>query len=102
MHVASFQVLSNAGVDETNDNLKVAQAAYNSGTTANTIGLNFGFFLSAHAAGEAVTNGTLNNSIGVYATTTTGGPTAPPTKAAPSPRFTRRPTRAETVSAMSC
>ena len=76
-YVASFQMLSNAGIDETNNNLNVVQAAYNSGTTTNTSGLNFGFFLSAQAAGEAVANGALHNSIGVYATTTTGGPTAP-------------------------
>ena len=76
-YVASFQMLSNAGIDETNNNLDVVQAAYNSGTTTNTSGLNFGFFLSAQAAGEAVANGALHNSIRVYPTTTTGGPTAP-------------------------
>jgi hypothetical protein len=76
-YVASFQMLSNAGIDQTTDNLSVVQDAYNSGTTINTSGLNFGFFLSAQAAGEAVANGALHNSIGVYATTTTGGPTAP-------------------------
>jgi uncharacterized protein (TIGR03437 family) len=70
-------MLSNAGIDKTNDHLNVVQAAYNSGTTINTSGLNFGFFVSAQAAGEAVANGALHNSVGVYATTTTGGPTAP-------------------------
>jgi hypothetical protein len=76
-YVASFQMLSNAGIDETNHNLKVVENAYNSGTTTNTSGLNFGFFLSAQAAGEAVANVALHNSIGVYTTTTAGGPTAP-------------------------
>ncbi len=76
-YVASFQMLSNAGIDETNNNLSVVQAAYNGGTTVDTSGLNFGFFLSAQADGEAVANGALHNSVGVYATTTTGGPTAP-------------------------
>src|ERR1700688_2218361 len=47
------------------------------GTTVDTSSLNFGFFLGAQAAGEAVANGALHNSIGVYATTATGGPTAP-------------------------
>jgi hypothetical protein len=75
-YVASFQMLSNAGIEETNENLNVVDAAYNSGTTINTSGLNFGFFLSAQGAGEAVANGALHNSVGVYATTTTGGPTA--------------------------
>src|SRR6202030_892503 len=69
--------LSNAGVDKTNDHLNVVQAAYNSGTTTNTSGLNFGFFVGAQAAGEAVANVALHNSVGVYATTTAGGPTAP-------------------------
>ena len=77
MYVANFQTLSNAGIDETNDHLNVVEAAYSSGTTTNTTGLNFGFFLSAQAAGEAVANGALHNSVGVYTTTTTGGPTAP-------------------------
>ncbi len=76
-YVASFQMLSNAGVDETNPNLKVVQDAYNNGTTINTSGLNFGFFLSAQADGEAVAYEALHNSVGVYTTTTTGGPTAP-------------------------
>ena len=77
-YVAAFQMLSNAAdIDKTNDHLNVVQAAYNSGTTVNTTGLNFGFFVSAQAAGEAVANAALHNSIGVYPTTTTGGPTAP-------------------------
>ena len=101
-YVASFQMLSNAGIDETNAHLNVVQAAYNSGTTTNTSGLNFGFFLSAQAAGEAVANGALHNSVGVYATTTTGGPTAPDQTAEASRRFTRKPTMAETASAMLC
>jgi uncharacterized protein (TIGR03437 family) len=76
-YVASFQMLSNAGVDETNPNLKLVQNAYDNGTTINTSGLKFGFFLSAQAAGEAVAYEALHNSVGVYTTTTTGGPTAP-------------------------
>jgi len=76
-YVAAFQMLSNAGIDQTSAHLNVVQAAYNSGTTTNTSVLNFGFFLSAQAAGEAVANVALHNSIGVYATTTSGGPTAP-------------------------
>jgi alpha-L-arabinofuranosidase len=75
-YVASFQMLSNAGIDETNDNLDVVTDAYENGTTTNTAGVNFGFFLSAQAAGEAVANEALHNSVRVYATTTTGGPTA--------------------------
>jgi hypothetical protein len=76
-HVASFQMLSNAGIDETNNNLDVVMDAYEDGTTTNTSSLNFGFFLSAQAAGEAVANGALHNSVRVYATAATGGPTAP-------------------------
>ena len=76
-YVASFQMLSNGGIDETNPHLSVVQAAYNSGTTTNTSGLNFGFFLSAQAAGESVANVALRNSTGIYSTTTSGGPTAP-------------------------
>jgi hypothetical protein len=76
-YVAAFQMLSNAGIDQTKNYLNVVSAAYANGTTTNTSGLNFGFFLSAQASGEAVANAALHNSTGVYATTTTGGPTAP-------------------------
>ena len=76
-YVASFQMLSNAGIDEVNDNLAFVMDAYDNHTTTNTSGLDFGFFLSAQAAGEAVAYGALHDSIRVYATTTTGGPTAP-------------------------
>jgi hypothetical protein len=50
---------------------------YNHNTTTNMAGLNFGFFLSAQAAGEAVANGALYRSTGIYPTTTTGGSTVP-------------------------
>jgi uncharacterized protein (TIGR03437 family) len=76
-YVASFQMLSNAGIDETNPHLNTVQAAYDSGTTVNTTGLNFGFFVSAQGAGEVVANVALHNSTGVYSTTTVGGPAAP-------------------------
>ena len=76
-YVASFQMLSAAGIDVTNDYFHAVNTAYTNGTTINTAGLNFGFFLSAQAAGEAVANGALYRSTQVYATTTTGGPTVP-------------------------
>jgi hypothetical protein len=76
-YVASFQALSNAGIDELNNNLDLVMNAYDNHTTTDTSGLDFGFFVSAQAAGEAVANGALHNSTRVYATTTTGGPTAP-------------------------
>ncbi len=76
-YVASFQMQSAAGIDVTNNNFPAANTAYRKGYTTNTAGLNFGFFLSAQAAGEAVANGALYRSTRVYATTTTGGPTVP-------------------------
>jgi len=75
--VGTHQLLNDCGIDEMNGNLKVVKTAYNNGTATNTAGLNFGFFLSAQVAGEAVANGALYRSIGVYATTTTGAPTVP-------------------------
>jgi hypothetical protein len=75
--VGTHQILNAAGIDETNSNLNVVNNAYTNGIPTNTSGLNFGFFLSAQAAGEAVANGALYRSTGVYATTTTGGPTVP-------------------------
>jgi hypothetical protein len=75
-YVASFQVLSSGGIDVTDNHLPDVLSAYDGHTTINTSsGYNFGFFLSAQAAGEAVANGALRNSIGVYETTATGGPT---------------------------
>jgi serine/threonine protein kinase len=76
-YVASFQMQSAAGIDVTNNNFPAANTAYRKGYTTNTAGLNFGFFLSAQAAGEAVANGALYRSTQVYATSTTGGPTVP-------------------------
>ncbi len=76
-YVASFQMLSNAGIDETNAHINAVTTAYSNGTTIDTTSLNFGFFLSAQAAGEAVANGALHNSTAVFTTTTIGGPTAP-------------------------
>jgi hypothetical protein len=76
-YVASFQMLSNAGIDEVNNNLDFVMSAYENHTTTDTSGLDFGFFLSAQAAAESVAYGALHNSKRVYATTTTGGPTAP-------------------------
>jgi hypothetical protein len=75
--VGTHQILNNAGIDETNSQINVVDTAYNNGTTTNTAGLNFGFFLSAQAAGEAVADGALYRSTQVYPTTTTGGPTVP-------------------------
>ena len=76
-YVASFQMLSNAGIAETNNHYNAVNNAYSNGAPINTVGLKFGFFLSAQAAGEAVANGALYRSTQVYATTTTGGPTVP-------------------------
>jgi len=75
--VGTHQVLNSAGIDETNSNINVVNAAYNKGATTNTAGLTFGFFLSAQVAGETVANGALYRSSRVYATITTGGPTVP-------------------------
>jgi hypothetical protein len=49
-YVASFQMLSNAGIDQPKDYLNVVQAAYNSGTTTNTTGLNFGYDRRSHCS----------------------------------------------------
>ena len=75
--VGTHQLLNDCGIEETNGNLNVVKTAYNNGTATNTAGLNFGFYLSAQVAGEAVADGALYRSTQVYATTTTGGPTVP-------------------------
>jgi len=76
-YVASFQCLAPPALTKPITTSMPPILLTNNGTTTNTAGLNFGFFLSAQVAGEAVANGALYRSTGVYATTTTGGPTVP-------------------------
>jgi len=74
----SYQLVNQAGVDTTNDfKSAVTKAAANKYTT-NTVGLPFGYFLSAQGSAEAVAYWAINRSTAVYATAVgTNGPTVP-------------------------
>jgi hypothetical protein len=74
----SYQLVNGSGVDTTNQFwIAVKKAATNNYVT-NTIGLPFGYFLSAQGSGEAVAYWAINRSTAVYATTVgTNGPTVP-------------------------
>jgi hypothetical protein len=73
----TYQLVNPSGVDTTNQfRNAVTKAAGNYVT--NTVGLPFGYFLSAQGSAEAVAYWAINRSIAVYATTVgTNGPTVP-------------------------
>ena len=76
--VGSFQLLNQSGVGTTNDFGYAVNRAATLGYVTNTVGLPFGYFLSAQATAEAVASWALNRSVAVYPTTIgTNGPTVP-------------------------
>jgi hypothetical protein len=76
--VGPYQLLNPNGIDQTNNNFQAVTTAYQAGRSTNTAGLNFGFYLGAQVAGEAVADWALARSTAVYATTVgTNGPTVP-------------------------
>jgi len=76
LFVGSYQLLNPSGINDTNDYFSVVKAAYDAGQTTNTTSLDYGFYLTAQVAGEAVAFGALTHSTALYATTVgTNGPT---------------------------
>jgi hypothetical protein len=74
----SYQLVDGAGVDTTNDCWNAVTTAAAGNYVTNTVGLPFGYFLSAQGSGEAVAYWALNRSRAVYATSIgTNGPTVP-------------------------
>lgn len=74
----SYQLVNGSGVDSTNQFWNAVTKAAANGYVTNTIGLPFGFFLSAQGSAEAVAYWALNRSTAVYPTTVgTNGPTVP-------------------------
>jgi len=72
----SYQLVNGSGVDMTNKFWNAVTSAAAGARVTNTIGLPFGYFLSAQGAAEAVAYWALNRSTAVYATTLgTNGPT---------------------------
>jgi hypothetical protein len=65
----SYQLVDNSGVATTNDFWNAVTKAAAGGYTTNTVGLPFGYFLSAQGSAEAVAYWAINRSTAVYATT---------------------------------
>jgi hypothetical protein len=71
----SYQLVNGSGVDMTNQYWNAVTRAAANGCVTNTIGLPFGYFLSAQGSAEAVAYWALNRSLAVYPTTIgTNGP----------------------------
>ena len=76
--VGSFQMLNQSGVGTTNSFANAVNKAAAIGYVTNTVGLPFGYFLSAQGTAEAVAYWALNRSITVYPTSVgTNCPTVP-------------------------
>jgi hypothetical protein len=72
----SYQLVNGSGVDLTNRYWNAVLKAATNGYVTNTIGLPFGYFLSAQGTAEGVAYGALNRSAAAYPTTvSTNGPT---------------------------
>jgi hypothetical protein len=65
----SYQLVDGSGVDTTNSFWNAVTKAAAGGYITNTVGLPFGYFLSAQGSGEAVAYWALNRSTAVYSTT---------------------------------
>jgi hypothetical protein len=75
LYVGMHAMTGTTGVYAANTHYIDAQNAYNQGTTINTLGLNFGYFITAQPLGLAVLNGVLKSATAADATTVTGGAT---------------------------
>jgi uncharacterized protein (TIGR03437 family) len=79
LYVGSHEVSNFSGVDSSDSHYADVSAAYNSGTSINTLSLNFGFFYGAQSAGVGIMNGVVNSAVKSNKTTVTGGVTVPAT-----------------------
>lgn len=76
LFAGSYQLVNGSGVDQTNQFRIATTTAANKGYVTNTVGLPFGYFMSAQGAGEAVAYWAINRSTAVYPTTV--GTNCPP------------------------
>ena len=68
----SYQLVDGSGIDTTNDHWNAVTTAAGNGYVTNTVGLPFGYFLSAQGSAEAVAFWAINRSTAVYATSVVG------------------------------
>jgi uncharacterized protein (TIGR03437 family) len=79
LYAGPHSLVSSSGVLAANDHYGDVQHAANTGTTIDTVTLDFGFYLAAQANGLAVLNSVLNHAVTANKTTVTGGATVPAT-----------------------
>jgi hypothetical protein len=79
LYVGPHALTGTRGVNAVNTHFDDVTAAYDAGTTIDTLSLNFGFFTTAQPLGDALLYGVLRNATEVPATTVTGGATVPAT-----------------------
>jgi uncharacterized protein (TIGR03437 family) len=75
LYVGMHALTGTRGVSAVQTHYNDVQAAYEAGTTIDTLSLDFGFFLTAQPLGLAVLNGVLRDATAVDSTTVTGGAT---------------------------
>jgi hypothetical protein len=68
----SYQLVDGSGIDTTNDHWNAVTTAAGNGYVTNTVGLPFGYYLSAQGSAEAVAFWAINRSTAVYATSVVG------------------------------
>ena len=79
LHVGPNEIVRVAGVYPANNFQSEVNAASSSGKPIDTETLDFGFYLSAQAAGQSVLNSAINRAVNSNKTTVTGGATVPAT-----------------------
>ena len=79
LFVGPNEIVRYAGVFPTNLFQSEVTAAAKAGKPIDTLTLDFGFYLSAQAAGQAVLNGVINHAVNSNKTTVIGGATVPAT-----------------------
>jgi uncharacterized protein (TIGR03437 family) len=85
LYVGPHALSGTRGIDAANPHYIDVQNAYAQGKTINTLGLSFGFYLTAQPLGVAILNSVLKNATQVEATTVVGGATVPATGLLPVP-----------------
>jgi hypothetical protein len=79
LYVGPHSIVSSSGVLSTDNHYGDVDHAANTGTTIDTLSLDFGFYLAAQANGLAILNGVINHATQSNKTTVTGGATVPAT-----------------------
>lgn len=85
IHVGMHAMTGQRGVYAATANYEAVKNAYDSGTTIDTLTLNFGYYTVAQPLGLAVLNGVVKSAMQLDSTTVTGGSTVAATGLSPLP-----------------